>query len=663
MLPKTLLSLLRLVFMFIFIALSFFGLAQSEMEQSIDDQIESAKILGKQGEAERALDQLTALKVKCEKLHLDSQLAKTYQAMANVYYHAGDITSSVKYATKALLMPNGLTDQDKVSALNLNGINYSLFGDYKNSLHAYNDAIRLARTIEKPYRFEHLYNNIAITYLDNNQIDSAKYFHNLCLRERKKYKDTMGLGQTYNNLGTLFYDLGNYDSSYYYFNLGYEYRKLVPTLPVQGLIESKVNLGKALIGLRQFTKAKQILEEQRLITIRDHHASLEQRCVKQLSILYEKTGDYKKAYFFQTEYYRLQDSLYSVENRDEIIRLNQMKIYSEKALKDSLENAETERLRLLEEKKEQEIQDQKDKNNLYIQIGLIVALLLISIIAYAVYRNFKNNKKFSAVILEQKEEVELQKNELTLVNQEITDSINYAKRIQSAILPSDQLLKKLFSNYFVYYQPKSIVAGDFYWAHEKENLRLFAAADCTGHGVPGAMVSVTCCAALNQAVEIDNLKLPGEILERTNKLVLDSFSNDDIEIQDGMDISLCAIDYANKKLYFSGANNPVYIIRNDELHEIKGTKKAIGSKQVSEAFQTTEFDLEVGDLIVSFTDGFADQFGGDLGKKYRYTQFKDFLVSIAKKDNLENELAREFNSWKRHEEQVDDICVFGVRIT
>lgn len=254
---------------------------------------------------------------------------------------------------------------------------------------------------------------------------------------------------------------------------------------------------------------------------------------------------------------------------------------------------------------------------------------------------------------------------------EITDSINYAKRIQEAIFPSHDFIKSNLPDYFLYYQPKDIVAGDFYWADKKDNTFLIASADCTGHGVPGALVSVVCCNALNRAVNEFNLIEPGKILDKTRELVLESFSKNGGDIKDGMDISLISI--SGNTVKWAGANNPLWYLSPFEggnqksgdvvLKEIKPNKQPIGKTDNPMPFTTHTIELQKGDLLYLFTDGFADQFGGPKGKKFKYKQFEELLVkskdlSLSKQHEI---LKNTFNNWKGNLEQIDDISVIGIR--
>ncbi|MEO6304369.1 MAG: 7TM diverse intracellular signaling domain-containing protein [Bacteroidia bacterium] len=276
------------------------------------------------------------------------------------------------------------------------------------------------------------------------------------------------------------------------------------------------------------------------------------------------------------------------------------------------------------------------------------------------------------VFLEQK--VKERTAELAEKNKDITDSINYARRIQYGILPSEDDLKKCFDNYFVLYQPKDILSGDFYWSiHMNSNvtqmqLSIIAAADCTGHGVPGAFMSMLGHTLLNQTITNPNVKSPGDVLDFLNVELPKNLKSheQDVTIRDGMDIALCAFDFANKKLFFAGANNPCWIIRDGVIIELKADKQPISASTDMEKYSFTnqEFDLKKDDCIYLFTDGFADQFGGPKGKKFKYKKLQENLITLNHLSLAEqkNKLSTIFKEWKGDLEQIDDVLIIGIKI-
>ncbi len=268
---------------------------------------------------------------------------------------------------------------------------------------------------------------------------------------------------------------------------------------------------------------------------------------------------------------------------------------------------------------------------------------------------------------EQKELVEVQKEMVEEKNKEIVDSINYAKRLQSAIIPNSQALHEKLGECFVMFRPKDIVSGDFYWMTYDDKQVSIAAADCTGHGVPGAMVSVVGANSLNRCVKEFGLTKPSEVLDQLRDLIMETFSaGGSGEIKDGMDISYYSYDKKTGTVQWAGANNPLWIIRNGsaEVEEIKANKQPIGKFIHHKPFTNHEVKVNKGDCLYVFTDGFADQFGGARGKKFKDKPFKDFLLSVSK-EVMEVQgirIEQKFLDWKGDFEQVDDICLIGMRI-
>ena len=261
-------------------------------------------------------------------------------------------------------------------------------------------------------------------------------------------------------------------------------------------------------------------------------------------------------------------------------------------------------------------------------------------------------------------------------NKEIVDSINYAKRIQDALIPPAEAVKRALPDSFVIFKPKDIVSGDFYWVskttttpngNKGNELVLFSVADCTGHGVSGAFMSVIGLKLFNQSAKQPQVNTPAQALDFLHSEVYNTINlhtEGDNVIRDGMDLSLCAIDEEKMLLYYAGANNPIYIVRNKELHEIKADKRPIGSYETEEHFTDKEYKLEKGDMIYAFSDGYADQFGGPKGKKLKYSVFKQLLIDNSNKPLNEQKefLDNYFEEWKGNLEQLDDVCVMGVRV-
>lgn len=300
----------------------------------------------------------------------------------------------------------------------------------------------------------------------------------------------------------------------------------------------------------------------------------------------------------------------------------------------------------------------------WIVCGLIFLSLVYLLFRWRTIVVRERARQLEETVQERTEEIELQKVEIEIQHGEIKDSMAYAKKIQEAILPNASKVNQLLSDNFILYEPKDIVAGDFYWIEETETHVIFAAADCTGHGVPGAMVSVVCHNALNRAVREFGEIRADKVLNKTRELVIETFQQSGSMVKDGMDVAICSVEKESLQMTFSGANNPLYVMREGELIEYKGDKQPVGIYYDPKPFTFQEIVLKKGDILYSFTDGFADQFGGPRGKKFKYKQFKELLKECATLPMPEQltKLEQSFSTWKGALEQVDDVCVIGVRV-
>ena len=256
-------------------------------------------------------------------------------------------------------------------------------------------------------------------------------------------------------------------------------------------------------------------------------------------------------------------------------------------------------------------------------------------------------------------------NEIYRKNSELTDSINYARYIQKAIVPGQQIIKQNFPHSFVFHKPKDIVSGDFCWTWQKENYACIVAADCTGHGVPGAMLSMIGVSLLNEIVNVNNVLRPNIILEILKMRLINLFRYEKNGLfKDGIELALCCIDYSTNKLYFSGSNNPLYLISDGKLRIVKADPMPIGNHEyiVNKEFTKHVIEFKSGDAFYIFSDGFADQFGGIRGKKYLYKRMQTLFLEHHKlaPEEQRKKIIQEFYDWKGKEEQVDDVLVIGV---
>ncbi|MBS1647985.1 MAG: SpoIIE family protein phosphatase [Bacteroidetes bacterium] len=300
---------------------------------------------------------------------------------------------------------------------------------------------------------------------------------------------------------------------------------------------------------------------------------------------------------------------------------------------------------------------------------LMAALLIFGVFVFDRMRT-QNLKKANTLlekkVMERTEQLALKNADLAEKNKNITDSIRYAKYIQDAMLPKESVLKATLKEYFILFKPKDIVSGDFYWLKQHQNNIYIAAVDCTGHGVPGAFLSIEANNLLNTAFNADNDKSPAAILNRLDKLTEQTLHTTvhDIEIRDGMDLALCKINFETYTAEYAGAFNPLYLVRDNKLIEYQPDHLYIGNNDAKKPYTNHSFKIEKNDMLYLFSDGYADQFGGENGKKYKYKQLQQVLVKNNNASMVEQKklLEEDFNQWRGQVEQVDDIMIIGIKI-
>ena len=583
-----------------------------------------------------------------------SGIATSLNNIGFVYRSQGNIYLAIEYYQRALKIQEELGDKEGMASLYNNlGIVYYDQLDYDNALKYYEKT--LENDLETGYEkgIANTYNNIGLIYFQKGKYQEALSFYNKSLVIKEKIKDKIGIALSYNHIGELLEAQNNLVSA------REQYEKSLTLLEAQGnkrwtsfvlkdLSDLLLKLGEVGLAEKYAKRSYQLAKELGFPANISHSAQT-------LSKIHKLKGNYKEALALFELHSVMKDSI-----------LNEDIVHKSKAQQLKYEFEKNQAIKDAEYKKDLEILAEKEQQQKMITYGFAVVLILVSALLLIIFNRLKITKRQKIVIENQKQIVETAKTQLEEKNKEVMDSINYAKRIQEAILKSEEHQTKHLPEHFIFFKPKDIVSGDFYWALEKENHLYLAVGDCTGHGVPGALLTMLGNSFLNEINAVDLLLTPAQILNSLREKIIIELNQTgaDGESLDGMDISLIKLNLQTHQLDWAGANNSLYIIKNDELKEIKPDKQPIGYNYKMTDFTNHQLSLEKGDYISLFTDGFADQFGGPKGKKYKYNTFKNKLLSIYKNPLVEQKkmLNEEFENWKGNLQQVDDVCVIGVKI-
>lgn len=465
--------------------------------------------------------------------------------------------------------------------------------------------------------------------------------------------DDQSLILAYKSLGDAYYTLDKNDSSLYYYKQVHRINRRIGQARVTAVSACDVAYMYGMIGKLDMLDI--YADTAIYYAERDRSCEAKFYVYKWLADIYKNVRKFEEA----NKYYKAQafllDSAYRSGNGEALTTAGMQSDFD-----GQLEVLQLKRQREREiQKKEKE--EQAFRSRMYL-IGFFIVLISLIVI----FREFRINRKQRIIISQQHDDVSSQKAILEIKNKEITDSINYALRIQSALLPNPDDLFKLLNGSFIYYAPKDIVSGDFYWFYKRDNFIYIACGDCTGHGVPGALMSVLGINLLADIIDGNKASEPAKILDLLRTGVIRSLNKDNESglYKDGMDIALVRIDTTKLSCVFAGANNPIYHISGGSLTEYKANSQPVGYSHELNPFTQTEFKIAQTDNLILFTDGFADQFGGSSNKKFMYKRFKEVLISSIEKNehDIDKILMKNFDDWKGQVEQVDDVCVLGIRV-
>ncbi len=623
-------------------------------------------------------------------------IASSYLNIGIVYYYLGIFDKALDYTFKGLkIQEKSGTPERLVNFLNNIGMIYENQNKNSKALEYYFQTVGIYKSQNNILNLADAYNNIGVSYLHLNKYDTAFSYFEKSKKLKEEVGNTVGIAQALSNMGLVYKAQKKYNLALDCYKNALKIQSAVGDK--NGVLNNLVCFGELYLQINDFKNALLYFKKSEKLGKEIGANDLILSTYFGLSKVYYNSSDYKKAYEYNELYKILEDSLNSNEIKQKMIRLESDYEYEKRQEKIEFENTKRELA------SNTELQRQKLYRNFYFfGFGLMI------ILSFVIYRSYRNKKKANILLAQQKNEIEekndelnqqkeeieaqrdeitaqrdtvtIQKNQIELIHFEQTSSIHYAKRIQAAMIPTLDVLSKSGFEYFSIFLPRNIVSGDFYWTSKIDNKIIFCVADCTGHGVPGAFMSMLGISFLNEIVNKEKNTDAASILNKLREDIILSLQQQGVsgEQKDGMDMAIVTINTNTLEIQFAGANNPLYIVKSEklkaeseklstldfQLSELKGDKMPVAIHERMEPFSNQNLILEKGDCLYLFSDGFADQFGGPKGKKFMYKQFKDILLlNFNKPMHIQKEiLENTFKDWIGNSEQVDDITVAGIRI-
>ena len=620
----------------------------------------------------KSLEYATRQLKLAQKLQWKKGLGNAYHNIGYADHMLGNLPAALESWLKGLKAREECGDIKGVAgSLGNIGIIYRMQGDYKTALSYYFRSLKMQEDLGNIKKITSILGNIGSVYYNQGSATSDTsrkndnyrkalfyYFKALKMAEEQNNKITINLNL--GNIGSLYKDMGEYQKA---LDFCFRSEKITEDLgDKNGMARNFANIGSTYLADNKLKNADMYLHKAFDISKEIGYAEGVEEIELNFSELYGKLGQWKISMEHYKKYIAAKDSLFNEDNTKKTVRSEMNYEFDKKEAVTKAEN----------EKRAAVAAAENRKQKIFLLLIAAVAVA-VAVIAFIIFRSLRVTRKQKHIIELQKAEVFRQKELVEEHQKEIIDSITYAKRLQEAILPPLDLVKKHLPESFVLYKPKDIVAGDFYWMEVLNDTIFIAAADCTGHGVPGAMVSVVCSNALNRTVKEFGLRDTGKILDKVTELVLETFEKSDADVKDGMDISLLSINKTSGKITWSGANNPLWYIHRGDLVNINADKQPIGKHDNPVPFTTHTITPQENTTFYLFTDGFADQFGGPKGKKFKYKQFEEKLMEFSSRsvEEQKNTLEKIFDEWKswpspsgviRSLEQVDDVLVIGIKV-
>ncbi len=626
-------------------------------------------ILRLQGNYEEAIEYyLKALKVGKE-IEYKKGISDCLRNMGIVFRMQGNYFKALDYYQKALKIDEELGDKRGISILlNTIGNIHFLQDNYQEAFNYYQKALRINEELGDKKEIAKCLNNTGVLRMEQDKYTEALDYFRESLKIKEGIEYSAGIATSLNNIGDVYKKQYKYQKALEYYQRSLKIR--IEIGDKYGICYTYHGISEVYFFTKDYTKALDYSLKSQKIASELKLLNRLKYIHKQLSEIYVAKKNYKKAYNNYVLYKELNDSILNVENIKKITGL-EFKYEFEKE-KQAIE---------LEQQKKDTLLSEEAKQQKIVRNSFISGFTLMVLLVLVVLRSFLQKRKANLILATQKEEIEdkneklgqqneeiaTQRDQLNVQHTAITDSIVYAKRIQKAVLPPDAYIDEILPENFILFKPKDVVSGDFYWIRQINDYIVLVAADCTGHGVPGAIMSMLGISFLNEIVQKREITQANQVLNELRKQIKLALRQTGRkgEADDGMDIAMCVLDTKTKSLQYSGAFNPLYLIQNNELSEIKADKMPIGYYPNEKSdFSNHEIQLKKGDIFYLFSDGFRDQFGGKKGFKYRASNFQRILVEnhnkpmIIQKEMLEDEL----KSWMKAYEQTDDILVMGVRV-
>ena len=614
----------------------------------------------------------TVLKLaQAEKKQYD--VGQAYNSLGLNEEESGNYKEALQYFQNAVEVFEKLRDVKEAANNEVCiGVIHWYLGNLSKALEYYEKAYEKHKKLKNKLGQARSLGNMAIIYDDMKQKEKALATYEKALPIFIELNDSTAIASCYDNMGLVYKALRQFKEAEGYMKTALNIRSI--NKDEGGICASYINLGDLSLAQRKFREAIDYSSKS-LEMARSIKSPIDIKfSFYNLYTAYRGLNQFEKAFDYIEKYMEIKDSIAGESKARQINEL-ETKYKTEKKEREIIEMKRKkeidDRNRAEKEKEHAEERKRQRLNN----IMLIIVAVFIAILAIFMYWRFREKRKTAQLLEARNQEIEHQKllvenanNELELKNRDITDSIVYASRIQDAIFPPADYIQSLLPQSFILFRPKDIVSGDFYWMDEKDDDLYFAVVDCTGHGVPGAFMSIVGFSLLKQAIHEHKKVTPAQILDQVNINLSETLRQNGInaEVKDGMDITLFKWNKKSNTYEFAAANHHVYIISNGELKSVSGDKQPIGAFMGNhiKGFTNHHLDLNKGDMLYLFTDGYADQFGGPRNKKFKYKQMEELITTLAHMplEDQKVELATTIVNWQGEFEQNDDICIMGIRI-